>query len=124
MAKTRRNKDQEGINMEARAIAKTLRVSPIKARLVVDMIRGKKVQDALNILNNMNKKPARLTKKVLDSAIANAVNNQNLDVNTLYVKEARVDAGPVMKRHMFDSRSHIGHNDKRTSHIVITVASK
>ena len=110
--------------MEARAIAKTLRVSPIKARLVVDMIRGKKVQDALNILNNMNKKPARLTKKVLDSAIANAVNNQNLDVNTLYVKEARVDAGPVMKRHMFDSRSHIGHNDKRTSHIVIVVATK
>ena len=124
MAKTRRNKDQEGINMEARAIAKTLRVSPIKARLVVDMIRGKNVKDALNILNNMNKKPARLTKKVLDSAIANAVNNLNLDVNTLYVKEARVDAGPVMKRHMFDSRSHIGHNDKRTSHIVITVASK
>ena len=74
--------------MEARAIAKTLRVSPIKARLVVDMIRGKKVQDALNILNNMNKKPARLTKKVLDSAIANAVNNLNLDVNTHYVKEA------------------------------------
>ena len=110
--------------MEARAIAKTLRVSPIKARLVIDLIRGKNVNVALDILNNMNKKPARLTKKVLDSAIANAVNNQNLDVNTLYVKEARVDAGPVMKRHMFDSRSHIGHNDKRTSHIIITVASK
>ena len=45
-------------------------------------------------------------------------------VEELYVKEARVDAGPVMKRHMFDSRSHIGHNDKRTSHIVITVASR
>ncbi len=110
--------------MEAKAIAKTLRVSPIKARLVVDLIRGKDVNDALNILNNMNKKSAKLTKKVLDSAIANAVNNLNLDVNTLYVKEARVDAGPVMKRYMFDSRSHIGHKDRRTSHIVITVASK
>ena len=55
--------------MEARAIAKTLRVSPIKARLVVDLIRGKDVNDALVILNHMNKKPARLTKKVLDSAI-------------------------------------------------------
>ena len=110
--------------MEARAIAKTLRVSPIKARLVVDMIRGKNVKDALNILNNMNKKPARLTKKVLDSAIANAVNNLNLDVNTLYVKEARVDAGPVMKRVMFDSRGYIGHKDKRTSHIVVSVKER
>ena len=110
--------------MEARAIAKTLRVSPIKARLVVDLIRGKDATVALNILNNMNNKSARLTKKVLDSAIANAVNNYEMDANTLYVKEARVDAGPVMKRYMFDSRSHIGHNDKRTSHIVIVVASR
>lgn len=110
--------------MEARAIAKTLRVSPIKARLVIDLIRGKNVNDALDILNNMNKKPARLTKKVLESAIANAVNNNGLKQEELYVKEARVDAGPVMKRHMFDSRSHIGHNDKRTSHIVIVVATK
>ena len=110
--------------MEARAIAKTLRVSPIKARLVVDLIRGKSASDALNILNNMNKKPARLTKKVLNSAIANAVNNNGAKVEELYIKEARVDAGPVMKRHMFDSRSHIGHKDKRTSHIVIVVATK
>ena len=108
--------------MEARAIAKTLRVSPIKARLVVDLIRGKQVNDALVILNNMNKKPARLTKKVLVSAISNAVNNNGANQDELYVKEARVDAGPVMKRHMFDSRSHIGHKDKRTSHIVIVVA--
>ena len=110
--------------MEAKAIAKTLRVSPIKARLVIDLIRGKDVNVALNILNNMNKKPARLAKKVLDSAIANAVNNNGAKAEELYVKEARVDAGPVMKRHMFDSRSHIGHKDKRTSHIVIVVASK
>ena len=110
--------------MEAKAIAKTLRVSPIKERLVIDLIRGKDVTVALNILSNMNKKPARLAKKVLDSAIANAVNNNGAKVEELFVKEARVDAGPVMKRHMFDSRSHIGHKDKRTSHIVITVASK
>lgn len=110
--------------MEARAIAKTLRVSPIKARLVVDLIRGKNVNIALDILNNMNKKPARLTKKVLESAIANAVNNNGAKQEELFVSEARVDAGPVMKRHMFDSRSHIGHNDKRTSHIVIVVATK
>ena len=90
--------------MEARAIAKDLRVSPIRARLVSDMIRGKKASEALTILNN--------------------VNNNGADVATLYVKEARVDAGPVMKRHLFDSRSHIGHKDHRTSHIIITVATK
>ena len=95
--------------MEAKAIAKGLRVSPIRARLVADLIRGKNVQEALTILSNVNNKSARLTKKVLDSAIANAVNNNGAEAATLYVKEARVDAGPVMKRHMFDSRSHIGH---------------
>ena len=110
--------------MEARAIAKMLIVSPIKVRLTVDMIRGKNASDALNILNNTNNKSARLTKKVLESAIANAVNNNGAKVEELFVKEARVDAGPVMKRHMFDSRSHIGHKDKRTSHIVIVVATK
>ncbi len=110
--------------MEARAIAKTLRVSPIKARLVATLIRGKSANEALQILNNKNSKSARLTKKVLDSAIANAVNNHEMNADTLYVKEARVDAGPVMKRHMFDSRSHIGHKDRRTSHIIIVVANR
>lgn len=110
--------------MEAKAIAKGLRVSPIRARLVADLIRGKNVQEALQILNNVHNKSAKLTKKVLDSAIANAVNNNGAEAATLYVKEARVDAGPVMKRHMFDSRSHIGHKDYRTSHINIVVATK
>ena len=110
--------------MEAKAIAKGLRVSPIRARLVADLIRGKNVQEALTILSNVNNKSARLTKKVLDSAIANAVNNNGATAEALYVKEARVDAGPVMKRHLFDSRSHIGHKDHRTSHIIIEVATR
>ena len=110
--------------MEARASAKSLRISPIRARLVIDLIRGKNTSEALNILINKNNKAARLIKKVLDSAIANSINNEGLDANTLYIKEARVDAGPVMKRHMFDSRSHIGHNNHRTSHIIIVVATK
>ena len=110
--------------MEAKAIAKGLRVSPIKARLVVDMIRGKNANEALTILNNVKNKSAKLVKKVLESAIANAVNNNGADAATLYVKEARVDAGPVMKRHMFDSRSHIGHKDHRTSHIIIVVTTR
>ena len=110
--------------MEAKAIARGLRVSPIKTRITIDLIRGKRVSEAQAILSNINKKSARLIKKVLDSAIANAVNNNKADVNTLYVKEARVDAGPVMKRVTADSRSHTAHNDKRTSHIIIVVASK
>ena len=110
--------------MEAKAIAKSLRISPIKARLVVDLIRGKDVNEALNILNNTNKKTSKFVIKVVNSAIANATNNFNMDRNKLFIKEARVDAGPVMKRHMFDSRSHIGRKDRRTSHIIITVAEK
>ena len=110
--------------MEAKAIAKSLRVSPIKARLVIDLIRGKDINEALNILNNTNKKTSKFVIKVVNSAVANATNNFNMDANKLFIKEARVDAGPVMKRHMFDSRSHIGRKDRRTSHIVITVAQK
>jgi len=110
--------------MEARAIAKKQRISPIRARLVMDLIRGKSATEALTILNNVNKKASRLIIKVLNSAIANAVNNEGANASELYVVEARVDAGPVMKRHMFDSRSHIGHNDHRTSHIIIKVATK
>ena len=110
--------------MEAKALAYGVRLTPRKARLVIDLIRGKKVNEALTILNNTNNKAARKVVKVLNSAIANAVNNFEADINTLYVKEARVDAGPVMKRVLFDSRGRIGHKDKRTSHIVITVASK
>ncbi len=110
--------------MEGKAIAKSVRISPIKARLVVDLIRGKKVDEAVTILENRNKKSSGIILKVLNSAVANAVNNFNLDKNKLYVKEARVDAGPVMKRVMFDSRSHIGHKDRRTSHIVVVVTEK
>jgi large subunit ribosomal protein L22 len=110
--------------MEAKAIEKSIRISPIKARLVIDLIRGKNVDEALNILNNKDKKTSKFAVKALESAIANAVNNNKMDRSKLFVKEARVDAGPVMKRHMFDSRSHIGHKDRRTSHIVIVVAEK
>lgn len=110
--------------MEARAIAKSIRISPIRTRITIDLIRGKDIDEAQAILSNINKKSARVIKKVLDSAISNAVNNNGADMNTLYIKEARVDAGPVMKRHFFDSRSHIGHRDRRTSHIIIVVATK
>ncbi len=110
--------------MEAKAIAKMQRISPIKARLVIDLVRGKSVEDARTILVNYNTKASKMILKVLNSATANAVNNNKADENKLFVNEARVDAGPVMKRILFDSRGHIGHKDKRTSHIVISVKER
>ena len=110
--------------MESYAIAKGERISPIKVRVIVDLIRGKDVKEAKTILVNYNTKASKLVLKVLNSAIANAVNNEKADETKLYVNEARVDAGPVMKRIMFDSRGYIGHKDKRTSHIVVHVKER
>ena len=108
--------------MEAKAIAKGLRVSPIRARLVSDMIRGKSVQEALTILSNVNNKSARLTKKVLDSAIANAVNNNGANESELFISSCYINPGQVLKRIKFGSRTKVDRRDKRTSHITIKVS--
>ena len=110
--------------MEAKAIAKNVRVSADKTRLVVDLIRGKSVNEAISILSNMNKKTARLIEKVLISATSNAENNLGLKRENLYVSKAYVNEGPVMKRMIMDSRGHVGRNDRRTSHITVVVSSK
>ena len=110
--------------MEAKATARTVLIAPRKARLVVNLVRGKDVSDAMAILNNLNKKSARLTKKVLVSAVANAENNFKMDKNNLYVKEAYINDGPIMKRRRIGSRSHVDRHDKKTSHITIVVAEK
>ena len=110
--------------MEAKAIAKNVRVSADKTRLVVDLIRGKSVNEAISILSNMNKKTARLVEKVLISATSNAENNLGLKRENLYVSKAYVNEGPVMKRMIMDSRGHVGRNDRRTSHIAVVVSSK
>ena len=110
--------------MEAKATARTVLVVPRKTRLVTRLIQGKSVEDATNMLSNMNKKSARLVSKVLLSATANAENNLKLDRNNLYVKSAYVNDGPILKRHRFGSRSHIDRHDKKTSHITVIVAEK
>ena len=110
--------------MEAKATARTVLIAPRKARLVVNLVRGKDVSDAMAILNNLNKNSARLTKKVLVSAVANAENNFKMDKNNLYVKEAYINDGPIMKRRRIGSRSHIDRHDKKTSHITIVVAER
>ena len=108
--------------MEARAIAKNVRIAPRKARLVIDLIRGKSVAEADIILSNLNKEAARLIRKVLTSATANATNNLGLKQEDLKVKEAYVDGGLVMKRMNFDSRGYVAPIKERTSHITIVVS--
>ena len=110
--------------MEAVSIAKGVRIAPRKARLVIDLIRGKSVQEADKILKNINKEAARLSRKVLVSAVANAENNLGLNKDNLYVKEAVVNEGQVMKRMKFGSRGHVDPIKKRTSHIKIVVSEK
>ena len=110
--------------MEAKAIAKGVRIAPRKARLTVDLIRGKSVIEADNILKNINKEGARLAHKVLVSAVANAENNLGLDKDKLYVKEAYVNEGQTMKRMRFGSRGHVDPIKKRTSHITIVVSER
>jgi len=110
--------------MEAKAIGKTLRIAPRKARLVIDLVRGKNVKDAVAILKNQDQKSAGLIEKVLISAVANAENNHNMNKDNLYIKECYVNEGIVMKRPKMDSRGRIGRKDKKTSHITIVVAER
>lgn len=110
--------------MEARATAKEVRTVPRKARLVIDLIRGKSVKEADIILKNLNKESARLIRKVLISATANAENNLGLNKDNLYVKEAFINEGRTLKRMRFGSRGHVEPIKKRTSHITVVVSDR
>ena len=93
--------------MDVKAVLREVRISPIKLRLMVDLIRGKNTSEALNILTNYNSKPARIVLKVVESAIANAVNNNNLDAEKLYIKTAVVDQASTLKRRVPGSRGSV-----------------
>ena len=108
--------------MEAYAIHKMAIVAPRKARMTLDLVRRKSVQDARAILNNTNTKSSRLILKVLNSAVANAVNNLNLKEEELFVSECFINPGPVLKRIKFGSRTKVDRRDKRTSHITVKVS--
>ena len=110
--------------MEARATAKEVRTVPRKARLVIDLIRGKSVKEADIILKNLNKESARLIRKVLISATANAENNLGLNKDNLYVKEAFINEGRTLKRMRFGSRGHVEPIKKRTRHITSVVSDR
>lgn len=107
--------------MEVKAVAKYVRISPRKARLVAELIKNKPIEDALNILKFTPKKAARLIEKVLSSAIANAEHNMSLDIDSLYVKRVLVDEGPTMKRIKPYAMGRAFYIRKRTSHITVIV---
>ena len=108
--------------MEAYAIHKTAMVAPRKARMTLDLIRGKSVKSAAAILENTNTKSSRLIIKVLNSAVANATNNLGLNIEDLKVSECFINPGPVLKRSKIGSRSKVDRRDKRTSHITVKVS--
>jgi large subunit ribosomal protein L22 len=107
--------------MEARAITKFIRVSPRKVRLVVDQIRGKGVEEALNILTFVPKRSAGIVAKTLRAAVANAENTQSVDVDRLFVKQAKVDEAGMWKRFTPRAQGRATRIRKRLSHVTIIV---
>ncbi len=110
--------------MEARAIAKYIRISPLKVHYICDEIRGKSVEEAKAILMFTPKRGAKELLKVLNSAVANAENNLNLDSDDLYVKEAYANDGPTMKRFRPKAKGMAYPILKRSSHIGVVVAER
>ena len=105
--------------MEARAVTKYVRTSPRKVRLVADLIRGKKVEEALNVLAFTPKVGAKLITKVIKSAVANAEQKKGIDVDTLFVKRILIDGGPSLKRIRPRPMGRANPVLKRTSHITV-----
>ncbi len=110
--------------MESKAVAKYVRIAPRKVRVVMDLIRGKNVAEAFAILKFTPKVGAEVVEKVLRSAVANAENNFDMDVDKLYVSSAFVDQGPTLKRIHPRSRGQAFKILKRTSHVTIVVDEK
>ncbi|WP_045212985.1 50S ribosomal protein L22 [Desulfonatronovibrio magnus] len=107
--------------METKAIARHIRISPRKARLVAANIQGEHIENALNILKFTPKKAAGIISKVLHSALANAEQNYSLDIDNLYVKQVRIDEGPTWKRIKPRAMGRANRILKRTSHITVIV---
>ncbi len=110
--------------MEAKAVARHVRMSPRKVRRVVDMVRGKSVDEALTILKYVPHIAAEPVSKVIASAAANAENNLDLTRDDLYIDQAFVDAGPTLKRVLPRMRGMADRVLKRTSHITVVVRER
>lgn len=111
--------------MAVKSIGRYVRVSPRKARLVIDMIRGRYVQDALDILRHSPKAVAKTIERIVTVAVANAEDNEEVDdIDLLYIKEAYVDQGPTMKRFRPRAMGRANRIRKRTSHITVILEEK
>ena len=110
--------------MEARAQAKMIRISSRKVKLVIDLIRGKNVGEAISILKLTPKAASPVVEKLVNSAIANAEHNYNMDIENLYVKEIYVGEGPTLKRFRPRAQGRATQILKRTSHITCVVAER
>ncbi|OPJ54890.1 50S ribosomal protein L22 [Alkalithermobacter paradoxus] len=110
--------------MEAKAIAKYVRVTPRKAGQIADLVRGKNVNEALAILKYTPRAAAPIVAKVIKSAAANAENNQNMDVDKLYIAEIYANQGPTMKRFMPRAMGRATTIRKRTSHIGVVLKER
>jgi len=110
--------------MQAKAVANTVRIAPRKVRLVIDLIRGKNVGEAIAILNHLQRGASPVVEKVLNSAIANAEHNYEMDVENLYVSEAFVNEGVTLKRFRPRAQGRASAINKRTSHITVVVSEK
>ncbi|MCR2807312.1 MULTISPECIES: 50S ribosomal protein L22 [Paenibacillus] len=109
---------------EAKAHAKFVRIAPRKAQLVADLIRGKQVGEAIAILRHTPKSASPIIEKLLNSAIANAEHNYQLDVNKLVVSQVFANQGPTMKRFRPRAMGRASRINKRTSHITLVVSEK
>jgi len=110
--------------MEAKAVAKYVRMSPIKLKPITDLVRGKSLQEALTILKFTPGKGAELVENVVKSAAANAENNHDMDVDKLYVAEVYAHQGPTMKRWRAGSQGRASVILKRSSHIGVTLKER
>ncbi|GEL07463.1 50S ribosomal protein L22 [Salisediminibacterium halotolerans] len=110
--------------MEAKAVAKQVRIAPRKVRLVVDLIRGKEVGEAVSILKHTTKKSSPVVEKVLNSAIANAEHNYEMEPDNLVVSQAYVDEGVTLKRFRPRAMGRASRINKRTSHITVVLKEK
>lgn len=110
--------------MEAKAIAKMIRVSPQKARLVADLVRGKSVKEALGILEYANKAASPALSKVIKSAAQNAVHNNGAEAENLYIKELYIDEGPTLKRFAARAKGSGTRILKRTCHMTAVVEER
>ncbi len=110
--------------MEVKAIARYVRISPQKVRKIVGAVKGKQVESGLNSLKFMPQKATDIVEKVLRSAIANAENNNDLDIDSLIIKNIIVDPGPTLKRFRARARGRGTRILKRSSHITVIVADK